>query len=1212
MRKILTFFSLLLTVTANASAKNNPTNALHVIIEKFESLSRITNGLALQKELNSKSLKIDHLLAEILGINPENNGFEELRMFKMDDLSKRYAELSKDAGGVKKSEIDEAMVKSQLEVLGKMGEDLEVLKSGESQNVDEIVKKGEKIFEIRVSSISEAFNTFPRALNKTFNLKDGRSDEKDFKSSFKSLSDIITDFREKVGDLMNYETTFQSLWAINGLFSQLGSIRTLGNAADVYNSSYANLTKLKDNMGTLNKDIPVLIPFIKQSSEIKNLSKDLEKLHGMFGNLSTGNPPTRLLTAGLSRGTQDIERLFQDVNTQWFKKSIANDDENTLKKMISDLNVLKALNGKMTETEVHWRSFKTKTDNVKVEKSLNLVEGASHHVMDINSFQTLQLSSSEVEGCLKDLTQVSVDVDFEQLNKILNQLESIEKAALELKPLLVEFSEISIFENETMFNDFESDLSKIDHTLNYMGLQQEADKLRAKPEYKDLLKGSLKAIEIIGKIENIGIRNLLIRKIQKWDALSKAKSVLNETSLIQTLDCLQQKKFDAAGISKLLTFGSLVRSIGDEYKKDKSMETFIGQLGQFQKSLKNLTTSARSKRSPSNSTVDSLQNGLTVSQDLSKGVDLLRKMGAVYGKKNELDMVMAGGKEVFQEVKKMIASVDSEKLESEMKKTSDDLEKLNSKAKKYPNPSLQVMGEFFENASTIHGVSIDSKLLANPVAASFEKSSNQKLQGVAVPLKTLGSLQLDFSNGKSDFKSAQLSISKLQEYFDQVFSISRNSQNAESEPFDFKTYGMYGGSGLVFIAVLIGLIFVARWIVNDRKRSNPKYYIHLKDSGDLEKAISGENNSFHPIHLAIRERDLKALKKCIMNGANVNSYVLLDEKWMTPLHMAVDKGECRMAKLLIMNGADRTLKDSNYQTPEESIDETDHDMKKTFEELKGKSFRRRVPKQFPKSKWLIFGSFPGRWRSQSVSMMDTATHIELWETKNAKGEEHINIDSLMNDDPAGLKFLFSNVMIVKSSWKKECRKWWRLWIPDDYEHRATRVKINGKIYETVAKIHQHIQEARIPFLDGVRIVLMGFSEEEKASKGVRDALKATASGLTSDKVLITRVPIPTDSIFKQGNDHPAKPYYFDNMGHIFIIVGCEMSEVAKIKGWNPQFLTCNRFSVMTVTEFLVLLFKFEPHHYKLSGKEDKTTFKSWHPFTELPAIQQDLDTLNQT
>ncbi|CAO4364198.1 unnamed protein product [Caenorhabditis nigoni] len=1205
MRKILIFLSLLLIVNVKCAASQDAsTNALNVIIEKFESLSRITNGLALQKELNSKSLKIDHLVAEILGINPNNNGFKELRMFNMDNLSERYAKLSNDAGGVKKSDIDESIVISQLDALGSMGNDLEVLKRGETQNVDEIVEKGEKVFKTQttlLSLFSKSFEGFPSALNKTFNLKGDDYDDKDFTDSFKSLPEKFDDFKSKVDQLMNYEQTFKDLWVIDGSFSQFDSLRTLGKVADIYESSYANLTKLRDNMAALNKDIPAFILFIEKSSEITNLNKDLEILYGMFVNFSAGNPSTRLLTAGLTRGTQDIKRLFQDVNTQWFKKSIINDNEKILMQMISDMNGLKVLNEDMAKTEDYWNSFKTKLDTLKVKQSLDLVEGASRNLMDIDSFQTLQSSSSGVGECLMGLTQISVNVDFKELSRNLEKLEEIEKAALKLKPLLVEFSGISILKDETVLKDLRTDLNKLNFKKSSIGLQKQADELRNNTNYAMFLKGSLEACELMSKIRNTGINGLLSNSIENWTVLTNTKVALKDTSLIKTLECLQQKKFDATGISKLLTFGSMVRSIGDEHKKDKSMETFIEQMGQFQKSLRNLKSSARPKRSPSNSIVDSLQNGLTVSQDLSKGVDLLRKMGNLYGKKKDLDLVVAGGKEVFQEIQKIIASVDSEKLESEMKKTSGDLEKLNSNAKMNPNPTLQVMGEFFENASTIHGVLFDSKLLADPVAVSFEKSSDQKIQGVAVHLKTLGSLQLDFSNGRSDFKSAQLSISKLQEFFDRIFSLPKNTQNTESEPFDMKTIGIYGGSGLVFIAILIGFIFLTRWIVKDRKRSNPNYYIHLLDSGNesilMTETACGRECYRLPIHQAIRDRNLDELKACIMNGANVNAFTFLDEKYVTPLHMAVENKEFKMTKLLIMNGADRNLKNSRYKTPEECIHETDHEMKNVFKELRGKTFRRRLPKQFPKSSYLVYGSFPDRWRSQKVNQRESATHMELWDgKKHAKGEELIDIDLMLIEDATCIKYLFLNNMIMNSTWKRECRKWWRLSIPDDYKHRATKVKVNGKVYETVVKIHQHIQETRIPFLEGFIAYLIGFDKENKISKGVCDALVECMTLLGVKKIVIDGHPKANADVFQQGEDFPPKPYYFDNMGHIFIIVGCPISDVSQIDRWNPQYLTCNRFSVMTAKEFFEVLFKFEPHHYKLSGKEDKTTFKSWQPF----------------
>ncbi|CAO4364208.1 unnamed protein product [Caenorhabditis nigoni] len=852
MRKLLISLSLLLTVTANASAKKTQTNALHAIIEKFESLSRITNGLALQKELNSKSLNIDYLLAEILGIDPENSGFEELRMIKMDDLSKRYAELSNDAGGVKKSSIDESMVKSQLDVLGKMEEDLEVMRKGETLNLDEVLDKRKKVFATDTSMISEKFHKFPSSLNNTFNQTGDDYNDQLFTTSFKELHTEIPTFWSMVKALLNFEITFKDIWAINGSFSQLGPLRALGKVADVYNNTYANLTKLKDNLEALNKDIPILIPFIEKSSEIRNLNKDLGKLYGMFEKFSIPNPSTRLLTAGLTRGTQDIKSLFQDVNAQWFKKSVANENEKILKRLISDMTGLKVLSEDMAKTEAIWDNFKNRNDIIKVKKSFNSLDEAKRNVINIDSFQTLQSSSSQVGGCLMNLRKISVDVDFKVLNQGLDKLDAIEKAATEMKPF------------------------------------------------------------------------------------------------------------------------------------------------------------------------------------------------------------------------------------------------------------------------------------------------------------------------------------------------------AESEVSEFMTYGIYGGSGLIFIAILIGFIFLARWILNDRKRADPNYYIHLLNSGDeselAEGTICGKPYQCYPIHQAIRDRNIDALKRSIMNGANVNAYVQQHGTWWTPLHIAVDLNSEEMQKLLIMNGADVNLRDCSYKTPEECLLCTKDSMFKKFE---GKTFRRRLPKQFPKSKWLIYAEGFSKRKHRTVDKAEMATHISFWNEEDNQIREIVNIDDLISKNPDRLKFFFQNVMIMKPSWSKNCKKWWHPWIPADYKHRVTKVCVNGKVYETVAKIHQHTQERRIPFLHGVAVNLGGLCDEKE--RYIQAVLESLVRDLGVENVDCGGLPNPGGDMFQNGEGQPAKPYYFDNMGHCWIIVGSKMTE---IKESHPEYFTCNRFSVMTVTEFMEFIFKFEPHHYQLSGKEDATTFKTWQPFVK--------------
>ncbi|UMM16201.1 hypothetical protein L5515_013313 [Caenorhabditis briggsae] len=507
MRKTLIFLSLLLTVTPNASAKNNPTNALHVIIEKFESLSRITNGLALQKELNSKSLKIDHLLAEILGINPENNGFEELRKFKMDDLSKRYAKLSNEAGGVKKSNIDESMVRSQLDVLGNMEKDLEVIKRAETQNVDEIVEK------------------------------------------------------------------LKSHWNLKRTFLAGNSDRS---------------------------------------------RKRLQRL-------------------SLPLGSSDIQMIFEDLQGTWFIEMVARNNETMLKKMKSDLYILRVLGSKILPAESLWKVMKSEAGLKKVEVFLKIWESAISNLVDITTVQALKKSSEGVGKCLNDLSPVVSNLNITEVKQLFDELKSIDEAATIISDLMPNFDKIDVLKKTEIFKALRKELMKVDPKQRTSSILDAVTKMKENQDFQDLLSGSLEAYGNMVKIQQTRIEDLLNRKWENWDTLSKTQEILKGTNLIETLECLQQKKFDATGVSKLLTFGSMIRSIGDEYKKDKSMETFIGQVDQFQKSLRNLAASVRPKRSPSNSTVDSLQNGLTVSQDLSKGVDLLRKMGNLYGKKKDLD-----------------------------------------------------------------------------------------------------------------------------------------------------------------------------------------------------------------------------------------------------------------------------------------------------------------------------------------------------------------------------------------------------------------------------------------------------------------------------------------------------------------------------------------------------------------------------------------------
>ncbi|UMM16203.1 hypothetical protein L5515_013315 [Caenorhabditis briggsae] len=133
-------------------------------------------------------------------------------------------------------------------------------------------------------------------------------------------------------------------------------------------------------------------------------------------------------------------------------------------------------------------------------------------------------------------------------------------------------------------------------------------------------------------------------------------------------------------------------------------------------------------------------------------------------------------------------------------------------------------------------------------------------------------------------------------------------------------------------------------------------------------------------------------------------------------------------------------------------------------------------------------------------------------------------------------------MVMKPSWSKNCKKWWHRWIPADYKHRVTKVCVNGKIYETVAKIHQHTQERRIPFLYGVAVNPGGFCD--KTGGYIQAVLEPLVRDLGVENVDCGGLSNPGGDMFQKGEDPPAKPYYFDNMGHCWIIAGSKMAEVS--------------------------------------------------------------------
>ena len=90
----------------------------------------------------------------------------------------------------------------------------------------------------------------------------------------------------------------------------------------------------------------------------------------------------------------------------------------------------------------------------------------------------------------------------------------------------------------------------------------------------------------------------------------------------------------------------------------------------------------------------------------------------------------------------------------------------------------------------------------------------------------------------------------------------------------------------------------------------PKWLLSLKG---VKSLINDTNHqSLTPIHEAVKNSNLKAIKLLIKHGAKVNSK---NESNVTPLHSAAMKTSTEMVEILIKNGAKINAQDKNGYTP---------------------------------------------------------------------------------------------------------------------------------------------------------------------------------------------------------------------------------------------------------------------------------------------------------
>ncbi|PIC28793.1 hypothetical protein B9Z55_020599 [Caenorhabditis nigoni] len=590
-----------------------------------------------------------------------------------------------------------------------------------------------------------------------------------------------------------------------------------------------------------------------------------------------------------------------------------------------------------------------------------------------------------------------------------------------------------------------------------------------------------------------------------------------------------------------------------------------------------------------------MENALTLSQDLGKGVHLLQKMAVLHYNKGIVLEVSKSGNDVLDELKKLINTLDTSLFKAELEKTVKQLDNLESFSKTHLDGDLQRIGTIFDEASSISGVSIDSKLLADPVSVSFATSSNQNIQKSAGKFKKLGNLQLDFSNHRADFKTASLSVIKLKRFFDDLFVISTVSTSEHHTDYSILQY-----SAFLLIFIPVGLAYYGtRVILKNRKLDDPNTYLHLLHTPEGQMQNVGRDywnyyNPPLPIHTALKQQNWKKFKEEVDRGANVNAYFNEGFSLTTPVLYAQDVP--KYAIYLIKNGADTSLLSSDFSK---------FSWDGPYKKYKNKKYRRRMPPLFkptdfvvfPGVKWTMKENFPGEFKFREefsanvVENWSGATHIVIPVDKDGSvifTDEHWK----ENPNRAFMSSFFDGTMMLKPEWiiaslndQKNFAK--------DYKYQVQSVKIREKKYDTVLKIYQHVHERRLPFLYKIRAYFYGRDEDYWYHL-------ARIVNLLGGQSL-AHGHLPSKGVFRNFDGHldcQARPFSFyrDDIGPMFILIDDPevvsfffhflygfQKTLFELREKHPHLFNNNWITFMDFYTFLEFVFKFEIRHWKLPG-----------------------------
>uniref|UniRef100_A0A8R1DEL7 BRCT domain-containing protein n=2 Tax=Caenorhabditis japonica TaxID=281687 RepID=A0A8R1DEL7_CAEJA len=1087
MFAVLLFFNPILSVSSSPNM-----SSFSLLVDDLSIVARISNAIALQKEVMKNSTDIKQIIRELI---PAQYDFLPLiQRVNVSGAIEILDWLSKEVTGMKtykermtEGELEEALLLTNfLSLNSERLTELKAYNELTAQNFYSALNDSgtPKIYKFCDNQILDLVSSFYRL------LKYERPEQShNILSLFRNLSSDqqVLNMRECYKNLEKFPEMYKKSSLYTSL-NEMVQLRKLKSVAKTFvqksrrHSSVGNISETVEKFMGKMKGIWSKLPLNFNSTDVNRLMNLYSKL---WNHIILRREP-KIMTAGFIL-PMDTIKVKEDLESSFFKNIVAGKKD--VKRLTRALNFFLKFAAESAKLE---NAFANSVNFIKdhmsgieqMNKTVNVF--LSFNAENIST-RISELTKSAIECSKKVTDDTLLKNGFSKFEDAYNQVISVQEV---LQIVRIASGTMKYKDPEFLANVI-NDFKKEQNNLDEYNINDWLMSYKIREDYNFLEDAAESLFNLNHAVSSLDIRINQFKNRQLQMSDFSVKREIAYLSLFPVLECYKEKAFNFDLFRQTTIFLLNVVNFTD-YRTINATKSFFNHIKNIQDAQNNVYKVMEKEKAdvPESRVLYEFKNSMDLSQRFGKGVMALRDIRNVLKNQNvllDLANISETGNVVLQwDYYDIIKLIFNHRNET-MRQLQNSLSSLEKAANLSVSTNLSNFKPIFDAAQKVIGFNVTKAQIIKAVelldkTAQFEDSRI---------FKELSQLNLNFESFGNSLGSAAVSAQLLNDQFDFFFGLrTENSilvfiKELSATAIVLITLSFICVLVLLSCTCLIGYGFTK----SGRARYKTYWLYYFGKPEDFEKrwryalfmdTVEGTNVVID----CAREVNPVNLKKALVRGAYVNVYSQFGN---TALHTATKRGFPEIVQILITHGADRSLlnyqnktaeqmlpKENDYEAMEVKVANRYRETAQVYQRLCKKKYRIRVPQEFPVSSYHIF--MESRTNDELTDMfMDKFQHITSNEALPTTTHCicHTTTDGVLEtNDFEVLQWIFRGVIIVKEQWMTDCLQN-PILIENDEKYLIHDVKYNDVLYKNaVLPWTMAMAKGTMPYLQGVYLLVV--------------------------------------------------------------------------------------------------------------------------------------------